>query len=144
VVAGLETLAGPGALREGMVFSLDLRGGHPLGGPGWPACPRAIVREAVWHGARSILALDLARVGMGRGTGTEEMLAWLREEYPTLEILAGGGVAGPAELERLEALGVNGVLVGSALHDGRLGPVELGRFVPEGEGLRGDGSQRAR
>ncbi len=121
VVAGLETLTGPGVLRPGLVFSLDLKGGVPLAGPGWPDGPQAIVSEAVRRGVRSVIVLDLARVGTGGGIGTEGLLAWMQEEYPDLEILAGGGVSGVADLDRLEALGVDGVLVGSALHDGRLG-----------------------
>jgi len=125
VVAGLETLAGPEALREGLVFSLDLRGGVPLAGPGWREGPRAIVAEAVRRGVRSVIVLDLARVGGGAGVGTEGLLAWMRAEYPGLEIIAGGGVSGVADLERLASLGIDGALVGSALHDGRLGRREL-------------------
>ena len=122
VVAGLETVAGPGVLGEGMVFSLDLRGGEPLGDlSGWPdPSPRGLVREAVRRGVRAVLFLDLQRIGTGQGTGTEDLCAWARGEFPALEIIAGGGIAGRADLDRLASLGVDAALVGSALHDGRL------------------------
>jgi phosphoribosylformimino-5-aminoimidazole carboxamide ribotide isomerase len=120
LVAGLETLGGPEALTAQMIFSLDLKGGQPLAGPGWPEGPRAILGEAARRGVRSAIVLDLARVGSGEGTGTEELCAWARREWPALEIIAGGGVSGLADLGRLRAVGVDAVLVASALHDGRL------------------------
>jgi phosphoribosylformimino-5-aminoimidazole carboxamide ribotide isomerase len=42
-------------------------------------------------------------------------------------VIAGGGIAGPADLDRLAAHGVSGVLVASALHDGRIGPDTISR-----------------
>jgi phosphoribosylformimino-5-aminoimidazole carboxamide ribotide isomerase len=120
LVAGLETLSGPDVLNTEMVFSLDLKGGQPLAGPGWPAGPRAILAEAVGRGVRSAIILDLARVGTGEGTGTDQLCVWARREWPALEIIAGGGVSGRADLDRLRLAGVDAALVASALHDGRL------------------------
>lgn len=120
LVAGLETLAGPEVLHEGLLFSLDLKAGEPLAGPGWPRRSRAILAEAVRRGVRSVVLLDLARVGTGKGTGTEGLCAWARREWPALEIIVGGGVSGPADLARLQTAGADAVLVASALHDGRL------------------------
>jgi phosphoribosylformimino-5-aminoimidazole carboxamide ribotide isomerase len=48
--------------------------------------------------------------------------------YPHLKLIAGGGIAGPADLDRLAALGVSGVLVASALHDGRISPSTVSRM----------------
>lgn len=132
IVAGLETLAGPDALGriiaeagpDRVVFSLDLRNGRPLiaDGAAWPSeSPEALARSAVAAGARRILLLDLARVGTGTGTGTIPLLKAIRSAWPVLEITIGGGVSGPADLERLAEAGASAVLVGSALHDGRIG-----------------------
>jgi phosphoribosylformimino-5-aminoimidazole carboxamide ribotide isomerase len=130
VVAGLETVPGPAALREiaaavgvdRVVFSLDLRGGVPLrdwpdrGGPG-------PVPSAVACGITRVIVLDLARVGGGTGIGTEDVCRQIWSAYPHVDVLAGGGVAGPDDLRHLEACGVRGVLVASALHDGRIEPI---------------------
>ena len=70
---------------------------------------------------RGLLVLDLARVGEGAGTGTEELCARLARTFPGVAISAGGGVRGVEDLERLRLCGVEAVLVASALHDGRLG-----------------------
>lgn len=123
VVAGLETLSGPEALSEvvgtvgpeQIIFSLDLRDGEPL--RNWGSDP---IRVAVDCGIRRLIVLDLAHVGGGRGTGTEQLCRQIASTNPDVDLLAGGGIAGRADLQRLEACGVKGVLVASALHDGRL------------------------
>jgi phosphoribosylformimino-5-aminoimidazole carboxamide ribotide isomerase len=128
VVAGLETLAGPAdlgemarALGERLVLSLDLREGRPLGdGAAWGgADAKSIGERVVELGVRRVLVLDLARVGVGEGTGTEELCAHLAGR-PGVEVSAGGGVRGRADLVRLARCGVRAVLVASALHAGAL------------------------
>ncbi len=129
VVIGLETLRGPAELvracrdlAERVVFSLDLRAGVPLGDTAaWPVRDAlGVVSQAVAAGVRRLLALDLTRVGEGAGTGTEELCASVASAHPALEIAAGGGVRGLADLHRLQACGVTAALVASALHDGTL------------------------
>jgi phosphoribosylformimino-5-aminoimidazole carboxamide ribotide isomerase len=132
IVAGLETLATPEELTslcqrhgEQVVFSLDLKGGRSLGSLAWPAEPFEIARLAVERGARRLLILDLARVGAGQGTGTEELCRQLGETFPQVEICAGGGIRGSEDLRRMRQAGVRAVLVASALHDGRLTRADL-------------------
>jgi phosphoribosylformimino-5-aminoimidazole carboxamide ribotide isomerase len=137
LVIGLETLRGPAALAgicaevppERLVFSLDLRGGIPLvadGAATWGTLdPLAVARVALALGIRRLLLLDLARVGRGEGTGTTPLLARLRAEGPGLELSVGGGIAGSDDLRTLEQAGANIALVGSALHDGRIGAADL-------------------
>ncbi len=68
----------------------------------------------------SIIVLDIARVGTGRGAGTEAMIRGIRRDYPKLEIIAGGGVKDREDLRRLEAAGADAALVASALHEGTI------------------------
>ncbi len=134
VVAGLETLAGPAELEElsrdlddRLVFSLDLRRGAPLGKAElWGgADPESIAAWAVSMDVRRLLVLDLARVGVNAGTGTEELCGRLVTAYPGVEVWAGGGVRGVDDLRRLQQVGVEVALVASALHDGALAPPDL-------------------
>jgi phosphoribosylformimino-5-aminoimidazole carboxamide ribotide isomerase len=134
VVAGLETLTGPAVLAElvqdradGLVFSLDLRGGQPLGKPeAWQGADVwSIALQAVALGVRRLLVLDLARVGVSTGTGTEALCGRLRAAYPQVEVWAGGGVRGRDDLQRLQSSGIRAVLVASALHDGLLTRADL-------------------
>jgi phosphoribosylformimino-5-aminoimidazole carboxamide ribotide isomerase len=133
LVAGLETLAGPDELRllverfgHRVVFSLDLRGGEPLGDrTAWRGGVEEIAAAAIGAGVRGLIVLDLARVGMSGGTGTESLCSRLVAAYPEVEVFAGGGVRGPEDLHRLRDGGAAGVLVASALHDGRLQDADL-------------------
>lgn len=129
VIVGLETLPSFAALAtvvgaigaERVVFSLDLRHGAPLVRPGAqqrPA-PLELARQAIDAGVTSVLVLELARVGSGLGVDAGPVRA-LRHAYPTAELLVGGGVGGRRDLARLAHLGVTGVLVATALHDGRI------------------------
>jgi phosphoribosylformimino-5-aminoimidazole carboxamide ribotide isomerase len=137
VVLGLETIAGPTVLAEAVsclgaeriVFSLDLKGGMPLGNLSAWARPdvESIAAQVVATGVRRLIVLDLAQVGVGSGTGTEDLCSRLVAAYPELEVIAGGGVRNAADLRRLAACGVRAALVASALHDGRLRPEEVER-----------------
>jgi phosphoribosylformimino-5-aminoimidazole carboxamide ribotide isomerase len=130
VVVGLETVRGPEAWQaivqrlraERVVFYLDLRYGRPLVATGaWHTDDaHRIVAQVVAHGGRRLIVLDLGRVGTAGGTGTEALCAALLRRHPGLAIIAGGGIRGWDDVRRLEAVGVAGVLVASALHDGRL------------------------
>lgn len=137
IVLGLETLRGPEVLAHAcntqgprVVFSLDLRGGEPLGhrqawhnGDAW-----SVVEQAVTAGARRILVLDLARVGSGAGVGTEALCRRVIRSYPSVEVIAGGGVRGVEDLHRLRECGVAGVLLASVLHDGGIRTEQLAEF----------------
>jgi len=127
VVVGLETLPSFDALAavaraigpNRVAFSLDLRDGAPLGEAPLSGTPLELARAAVTAGAGAIIVLDLARLGSGRGVDPL-LLQALRRVHPDVELLAGGGIASAHELERLAAAGLDGALVATALHDGRI------------------------
>jgi phosphoribosylformimino-5-aminoimidazole carboxamide ribotide isomerase len=132
VIVGLETVAGPDALQrllarvgpDRLVFSLDLKGGQPLARAEWGGTdPWAIAERGRTIGMKRLLILDLADVGMGQGVRTEAFCTRLRQTDPQIEIIAGGGVRGIGDVQRLVSLGVDRVLVASALHDGRILPL---------------------
>ncbi len=140
VIAGLETVAGRGAVRrvveaagqDRAAFSLDLRDGRPILAPGaaWGSDdPREIVVRAIEAGIRSVILLDLARVGTGRGVGTVALLRELKVRHPGVEWLVGGGIASPGQVEELGWAGASAVLVGSAIHDGRIAPADAVRLA---------------
>ncbi|HXT58936.1 MAG TPA: HisA/HisF-related TIM barrel protein [Pirellulales bacterium] len=139
VIAGLESLASPDALKEmlaavgpeRLVFSLDLKAEVPLvAASAWRGLDAfRIASAALKLGVRRLIVLDLARVGMSAGAGTEGICRRLRQLDSGVEIVAGGGVRGVEDLESLAAAGCDGVLIASALHDGRLTPAQLRDFA---------------
>lgn len=130
VIVGLESLTDPAALTEivaeltaaRVIFSLDLKLGVPLTRcAAWrDLTPLAIAREAVACGVTRMIVLDLAAVGAEGGPTTLELARALRQAFPQLELVGGGGVRDRADLGQLAAAGFDAALVASALHEGRI------------------------
>jgi phosphoribosylformimino-5-aminoimidazole carboxamide ribotide isomerase len=126
IIVALETLrpfsreaksSEPSALAH-FIFSLDMRDGQPLGN--WrPSDPFAILERVTSCGITRIIVLDLARVGTHTGVA-EQFITSLVRQFPSVEFFVGGGVRGWNDIETLKRLGVAGVLIASALHDGLL------------------------
>jgi phosphoribosylformimino-5-aminoimidazole carboxamide ribotide isomerase len=141
IVAGLETLEGPRALGDIVqalgpsrtIFSLDLDEGRarkPAQSSWNSDDPFELACEAIGCGARHVLLLDVARVGTGRGSGSEGLIAQIRAKNPEVQISIGGGISGIAEVLDLKNAGASAVLVASAIHDGRIGRPELQSVRP--------------
>jgi len=135
VIVGLETLPSYGALRaicdvsDGghVAFSLDMRDGEPVVAPsGIPPGdpPDRVAARAADAGAGTIIVLDLARVGGGVGLDFDTIAA-IRLAVPHLTLLAGGGIRGPGDLERLAEAGCDGALVATSLHTGLIGAKDI-------------------
>jgi HisA/HisF family protein len=138
IVVGLETLrafdrleaivtaAGP----ERVVFSLDLCLGRPMVHPvnqeahRVGADPVALAARAEAAGVSTLLVLDVGRVGTGGGIDLG-LLAAMRRRFPSERLLAGGGVGGRADLDRLRDAGCDGALVATAFHTGRIGAADV-------------------
>jgi phosphoribosylformimino-5-aminoimidazole carboxamide ribotide isomerase len=128
-IVGLETLRSFDALKDichsvspdRVAFSLDLRDGTPvttLPALAWQR-PEEIVRQAIDAGVSSVVVVDLARVGTGRGLDLE-LGGRLKALSPSLRLFAGGGIQGPQDLVDMRGAGCDGALVASALLDGRI------------------------
>jgi phosphoribosylformimino-5-aminoimidazole carboxamide ribotide isomerase len=129
VVVGLETLPTFDALDvigisvggQRVVFSLDMRNGVPIlaQGSGLRASgttPPSLAARAAGAGVGAIIALDLARVGLGGGVDLR-MIRAVRKAAPGVMLLAGGGVRGEEDLALLSEAGCDGVLAATMLHN---------------------------
>jgi phosphoribosylformimino-5-aminoimidazole carboxamide ribotide isomerase len=134
LVIGLESLESPSELaniqqlcRGQAIFSLDMRAGEPLTKiESWQSrTPIEIAAEAVNRGTNRLIILDLADVGESGGTRTLQLCRDLRENYPYIELIAGGGVRNLDDLKALSDAGASAALVASALHNRRLTPHDI-------------------
>jgi phosphoribosylformimino-5-aminoimidazole carboxamide ribotide isomerase len=126
-VFGSESLANAEALAsardllgaEKIVLSLDYRGGRFMG-------PVEIEQRAeLWPDRIILMTLD--RVGTGLGPDLDA-LADLVRRAGRRTVFAAGGVRNEDDLAQLRAIGVSGVLMATALHDGRLSAAAVSRF----------------
>ena len=104
------------ANSDRVAVSLDFRGDEFQG-------PKEIL-AAPQFWPRRVIVMTLARVGADAGPDLEKLTA-IRVAAGKREIYAAGGVRDGGDLRALKASGAAGVLVASALHDGRLSRAEL-------------------
>ncbi len=124
LVLGSESQASGAVMRSfkdnpRLVLSLDFRE-SAFQGPAELSDPS--------HWPERVIAMTLARVGGASGPDFER-LAELRRLGARHRIYAAGGVRGREDLLRLAEMGVKGVLIASALHDGRLAENEIAEFA---------------
>lgn len=123
-VIGSETLAEIAALgtaeARNAVLSLDFRGTELLG-------PSSL-NEHPERWPRDLILMSLGRVGSRQGPDLD-LLSRLRALVPGHRLHAAGGVRSPADLACLAEAGAAGVLLASALHEGRITASTTRRFV---------------
>lgn len=126
-VLGSESLSGTSELpkaramlgRGTIVLSLDYRAGQFMGAPEIEHQPD------LWPDRIILMTLD--RVGTGTGPDFDALKGLVRRAAGRA-VFAAGGVRDGADLDQLRAIGVAGVLVATALHDGRLSAAAVSRF----------------
>jgi phosphoribosylformimino-5-aminoimidazole carboxamide ribotide isomerase len=112
--AALALCFAPEAPANG-VLSLDRRDGRRLDAAGcWD-------RPELWP--QRVIVMTLERVGADAGPDLDT-LAEVRRKAPGAMLIGAGGIRHPADLADAAAAGADAWLVASALHDGRLPPVD--------------------
>jgi phosphoribosylformimino-5-aminoimidazole carboxamide ribotide isomerase len=137
VVIGSETLGALDDLQgifariepHRLVFSLDLKNGQILSRCHLLASmtPMEALNQLQLAGWREIILLDLHRVGSREGVDAA-LVAKAHECFPDLHLLVGGGIAKPQELVELKSIGVAGILVATALHNGAINAQHIARL----------------
>jgi phosphoribosylformimino-5-aminoimidazole carboxamide ribotide isomerase len=135
-VLGSESLAmfaDHDALPTNSLLSLDFRGDDFLG-------PAAMLKTPERWPAE-VIAMTLARVGMDGGPDLAR-LAQLQRLNPDCRLYAAGGVRHAGDLSELAKAGAAGVLLASALHDGRLSRSELDVFHSDHSKTAANGARK--
>lgn len=124
-VVGSESVSDPTASISALrnhhaLLSLDY-------GPEGPRGPRELHEEpAFWPDG--IIVMSMARIGAGEGPDYDR-LAKVMERAAGRRVYAAGGVRNANDLDRLNFMGIAGVLIATALHDGRLSQEDIARFI---------------
>jgi phosphoribosylformimino-5-aminoimidazole carboxamide ribotide isomerase len=105
------------AATPAALLSLDFRG-EAFQGP-----PELLATPSIWPDR--LVVMTLARVGGGAGPDLDR-LASIQARAGERALYAAGGVRDAADLVALARAGAAGVLVATALHDGRLAGADLG------------------
>lgn len=116
---------------DSCIFSIDLKHGRLLGcDPAWDGkAPVDLARYVLECGIRELIILDLAAVGIGRGIPTLQLCQNIKRLSPDVRIVSGGGVDSAACVANAAHAGLDGLLIASALHDGRLTFADLAAYL---------------
>ena len=105
------------------LVSMDLRGKELLcGDPKIPKDPKEFLSELDRYDLDGIIVLFIDRVGTGSGMDLEFL-----EELRGMSVhpmIFGGGIEGLEDLDRLKDIGMDGALVATAIHNGKI-PLDL-------------------
>jgi phosphoribosylformimino-5-aminoimidazole carboxamide ribotide isomerase len=136
VILGSAAVKNPALVREAcrafpgrIVVGIDARDGM-VATEGWAETTsldaRALAKSFEDAGVTAIVYTDIGRDGMLSGLNLEQTVALA--EAVSVPVIASGGVGGPQDLRDLRSVAVGtqieGVIVGRALYDGRIDPVE--------------------
>ena len=81
---------------------------------------------SIYHkqGARYFLCTDINKDGMLQGS-SRELYRSLIEDFPTIKLIASGGVSSMAEVEELDKMGCDGAIIGKAIYEGKISLEEI-------------------
>lgn len=86
-----------------------------------------LVEEYLEKGIKYCISTDVDKDGMLEGPSID-LYKELKDRFPSLHIIASGGVSSLADIEKLEEIGIYGVVVGKAIYEGKISLKELQQF----------------
>jgi phosphoribosylformimino-5-aminoimidazole carboxamide ribotide isomerase len=85
------------------------------------------IRKYMKHGLRQIFCTDVNKDGLLQGPSVK-LYKSIITEFPSLHLIASGGVSSIKDLEDLAAIGCNAAIVGKAIYENRISLKELKTF----------------
>lgn len=79
-------------------------------------------------GIQKVISTDIARDGMLTGPSID-LYKEIMERFPSLELIASGGIASMKDIHELNEMGIPGVITGKAIYEGRIKLVEISKFL---------------
>lgn len=86
------------------------------------------IKQNTNAGVTTVFCTDISKDGMLQGPAIE-LYKKIKNMFPTLNLIASGGVASINDLYELDNIGCKGVIVGKAIYEGGISLNELSSFV---------------
>ncbi|WP_392563160.1 1-(5-phosphoribosyl)-5-[(5-phosphoribosylamino)methylideneamino]imidazole-4-carboxamide isomerase [Orbus sturtevantii] len=111
---------------ERLVLALDVRindnGQKHIAIHGWQESSsqtlEAVIEDFLPYGLKHVLCTDISKDGTLAGSNVK-LYQEISQKYPTIALQASGGIGSLADVKALEDSGVNGIIVGRALLEGK-------------------------
>jgi len=86
------------------------------------------IDENISNGIENIFCTDISKDGLLQGPGIE-LYKKIISHFPSIQLIASGGVSNIYDLNELKATGCSGVIIGKAIYEGRITIKELKSFL---------------
>ncbi|EAY26412.1 1-(5-phosphoribosyl)-5-[(5-phosphoribosylamino)methylideneamino]imidazole-4-carboxamide isomerase [Microscilla marina] len=86
------------------------------------------IADFIPSGLTQFFCTDVSKDGLLQGVALE-LYCKLKQKFPTMTIIASGGVASMQDIEDLNKEGIDGVIVGKAIYENRIALEELKQFA---------------
>ncbi|MDP3556189.1 MAG: 1-(5-phosphoribosyl)-5-[(5-phosphoribosylamino)methylideneamino]imidazole-4-carboxamide isomerase [Bacteroidota bacterium] len=86
------------------------------------------IKENIDNGINALFCTDISKDGLLEGPAID-LYKKIIIEFPTLNLIASGGVANLKDLEDLKKIGCSGAIVGKAIYEKRITLNELKKFI---------------
>lgn len=87
-----------------------------------------LIKRYQEKGLNKVISTDIATDGMLKGPSLD-LYEGLLKNFPTLQLVASGGVSSLDDLNALDELGVDGVIIGKAIYENRIALKDLEKYV---------------
>lgn len=117
--------------NDKMILGADVRNGM-ISINGW--CEESeqelipFLANYIKKGAKKVLCTDISRDGMLKGPAIE-LYKSIMEQYPSIHLIASGGVSSIEDIRKLNNAGIPAVVFGKAFYEGRITLKELNKLI---------------
>jgi phosphoribosylformimino-5-aminoimidazole carboxamide ribotide isomerase len=80
------------------------------------------------RGLNTVCCTDVSHDGTLMGPSVR-LYSRLREKFPEITLIASGGVGSPEDVCKLDAIGMDAIIIGKAIYEGLIKPEELAGFI---------------
>lgn len=85
------------------------------------------LKDYLQHGIQYVICTDISKDGMLQGSSIL-LYKKILEQFPSIKLIASGGVTDVKELELLNEEGLYGAIIGKAIYEGKISLTELSKF----------------
>lgn len=86
------------------------------------------IESYIQKGIQKVISTDIARDGMLTGPSID-LYKEILERFPSLQLIASGGIASMKDIHELNEMGIPGVITGKAIYEGRIKLDEISKFL---------------
>lgn len=86
------------------------------------------INENMEKGIKTIFCTDISKDGL-LGGASVDLYKKILSQFPSLNLIASGGVSSLSDLDELKSIGCSSVIVGKAIYEGRISMKELKKYI---------------